>query len=161
LVTFTCSRCGKCCLNFGPYLRIERELEEGRYYCHCSLSGEYFFARLGGPEGEVPEKPSISESLHSCPFLRLENPGTYRCAIYATRPNFCRNYRCSVMDILDVRGKRRGRVGGRRSLMSSDPDLLTLWQKEIQSLSIESDMAWREHVTAILEGNDYQVVLFE
>lgn len=45
--------------------------------------------------------------------------------------------------------------------MSSDPDLLTLWQKEIQSLSIESDMAWREHVTAILEGNDYQVVLFE
>jgi hypothetical protein len=155
---FICSRCGKCCQNFGPYLHIERELEGGHYYCHCSLNGEYFYARItSGLEKNFMESPSTAQ----CPFLYQEGPGTFTCAIYPTRPTLCRGYRCSSMDILDSQGMRRGRVGGRRSLISTDPELLMFWQKEIQAVSEKGDSSWREKVRRILEMGGYSVVVYE
>jgi Fe-S-cluster containining protein len=162
MVHFACSRCGKCCQNFGPYLRVERELDEGQYYCHCSLSGEYFFARVvGGIQRDFMEKSPVSESSYPCPFLCREDRGPYSCAIYPTRPVFCRNYRCSIMDILDANGERRGRVGGRKSLISSDPQLLSLWQQEIVPLSEMGDSSWRETAKVILEKKGYRVLQYE
>jgi Fe-S-cluster containining protein len=159
---FACSRCGKCCQNFGPYLRVERELDEGQYYCHCSLTGEYFFARvIGGIKRDFMQKESVSENPYPCPFLCREDRGSYVCAIYPSRPAFCRDYRCSSMDIFEINGERRGRVGGRKSLISSDPELLALWQQEIGPLSELSDSSWRETVKVILERGGYRVVLYE
>ncbi|MDD1679887.1 MAG: YkgJ family cysteine cluster protein [Methanomicrobiales archaeon] len=160
MARFACLRCGKCCQNFGPYLTVERELEEGHYYCHCSLSGEHFFARIIGKE-----MPAFVEKTFPgqapCPFLCREGSSLYTCAIYPTRPRFCREYQCSSMDILDGTGERRGRVGGRRSLISKDQDLVTLWQKEIQPLPEDSEIIWRETVKAILEKGGYRVIVYE
>jgi hypothetical protein len=160
MAQFTCSRCGKCCQNFGPYLRIERELEKGYYYCRCSLNGEFFYARVTG-EQEKDFMESHSNAQAPCPFLYQEGSGTFTCIIYPTRPTLCREYRCSSMDILDNLGMRRGKVGGRRSLISTDPELLTLWQKEVQAISEESDSSWREKVRELLERRGYSVVLYE
>jgi Fe-S-cluster containining protein len=162
MVSFTCTRCGKCCQHFGPYVSIERELEEGHYYCRCSLNGQYFFARVTGDhKKDFIEKNLISGSLPPCPFLCREDEGTYACAIYPSRPAPCREFRCSSMDILDARGNRRGRVGGRKSLISTDPELIEFWRKEVQSLFEENDSLWREKTRRILEEKGYQVMLYE
>ncbi len=46
MARFECSRCGRCCLNFGRYIIIERQFEGGRFSCHSRLSGEHFVAQL-------------------------------------------------------------------------------------------------------------------
>jgi Fe-S-cluster containining protein len=161
MATFTCSRCGRCCQNFGPYLRIERELDEGHYYCHCSLSNEHFFARVDRElERDFVARKPASEGAYPCPFLCQEDTGAYRCAIYPSRPGFCREYRCSNIDILDLHGKRLGRVGGKRSLVSKDPELMAVWQKEIQPLQ-EQGASWNEKVKRTLQNRGYRVVVYE
>ncbi len=162
MVDFTCSRCGRCCQNFGPYLCIERELEEGHYYCRCVLTGEYFFAReVAGAEKEISRNETASKGTNPCPFLCREPTGRYTCTIYPSRPAFCRGYRCTSMDIQDSMGRHLGKVGGRRSLISTDPSLSTLWREEIHPLSETDDPSWREKVRRILERNGYQVVLYD
>jgi Fe-S-cluster containining protein len=161
MAKFTCSRCGKCCQNFGPYLSIERELEGGQYYCRCSLTGEYFFARVTGTTGKEFAVKATRPEQTPCPFLSRDEGGIFTCVIYPTRPRLCREYRCSSMDILNERGERQGKVIGRRSLISKDQELISFWQKEIQPLQEKNDTIWRERAKSILEGRGYQVVLYE
>jgi Fe-S-cluster containining protein len=158
---FACSRCGKCCQNFGSYLSIERELEEGHYYCRCSITGEYFYARMTRDIRQDPGTTTPSRGQTTCPFLFQEENGTFSCAIYPNRPLVCREYRCSTLDVMDKRGVRQGKVGGRRSLISTDAELSALWAQEIQPLHGETDFVWREKVKEILEKRGYRVVLYE
>lgn len=159
MVEFTCSRCGKCCQNLGRYITIERQLDKGYFYCHCSLNGEYFFARVTGEEEYIQRESNPERG--SCPFLHQEGEGRYLCLIYPSRSRICREFRCSSLDIFDARGSRQGRVGGRRSLLSRDPELLALWEKEIRTLQNENDHHWHKAVKILLEDKGYRVVIYE
>ena len=159
MVTFECSRCGKCCQNFGQYLTIARELDKSRYYCRLSLTGEYFFAQV---TSDIDFKRTASSRDPTwCPFLLRKSEGKFLCSIHPTRPSFCREYRCSHLDILDAEGERRGRVSGKRSLVSKDLNLVAFWQKEIEPLLIENDLAWKKIVRTLLEHEGYQVIVYE
>lgn len=159
MVRFECSRCGRCCLNFGRYIIIERQLEGRRFSCHSRLSGEHFIAQLIESRGK---DTSGGERTYSCPFLMKEvTTERYLCAIYPTRPGFCREFICSHMDIFNARGERIGRVGGKKSLLSKDPMLLAFWDREIVPLTKNDDPSWLSKAQNILENAGYRAVQYE
>ncbi|MDD1672115.1 MAG: YkgJ family cysteine cluster protein [Methanomicrobiales archaeon] len=159
MARFECSRCGRCCMNFGHYIIIEGQLEGGRFSCYSRLSGEHFVAQLmesrrNGTSGRGRTYP--------CPFLKNEpRSERYLCAIYPTRPNFCREFRCSHMDIFNSAGERVGRVGGKKSLLSKDRPLLTFWDREISPLATDDDQTWLPRAQSMLENAGYRVVRYE
>ncbi|MDD1675813.1 MAG: YkgJ family cysteine cluster protein [Methanomicrobiales archaeon] len=158
MALFVCSRCGKCCQNLGRYIRVERELEEGNYYCQCTLTREYFYARTAGEKSGIEENAPPDQ--FPCPFLIREDEGRFACRIYPSRPSFCRDYRCSNMDILDSHGEVRGKVGGKRSLITRDPNLASIWDEKIRPIRGENS-GWGREVQLLLEKEGYKVILYE
>ncbi|MDD1673552.1 MAG: YkgJ family cysteine cluster protein [Methanomicrobiales archaeon] len=140
-------------------MTIARELDKGRYYCRLSITGEYFFAQV--TRDRDFKITASSRDLSWCPFLLQESEGKFLCSIHPTRPSFCREYRCSQLDILDAEGERRGRVSGKRSLVTKDLNLIAIWKKKIEPLLIENDLAWKKIVRTLLEQEGYQVIVFE
>jgi len=101
MVPFVCNGCGKCCTSLGAYIGIERQLTEQDYYCRNGITGEVFPVHVQ-PEfaDEIDEEftsdpGNAPDSPKGCIFMRKnpEGPGTV-CAIYATRPQVCREFRC-------------------------------------------------------------------
>jgi hypothetical protein len=155
---FQCTRCGKCCMHFGRYVTIERSLGPGDFFCRFLITGELFQAHVEpafrtcfGEKGEEPPHPEW------CTFLRQDPEGKgYLCTIHATRPPFCRSFRCYTMKIFSPDNTERGRVGGNRALLSRDPGLVRTWQEQIAPLVERDDDRWRERVGDILEKEGYR-----
>jgi hypothetical protein len=119
-------------------------------------------------------KWGTSGSRTGCIFMRKnpEGPGTV-CAIYPTRPQICREFRCYHLVIVDSRGGVAGRMVGRADIQTADPDLARIWNDEIRPLDVEAvsgtppdtshliappscDPVWMQKVSAILESHGYR-----
>lgn len=91
-----CSRCGKCCTN-ASYMGslsatgddVKRWKQEGR---DDILGRVSILGPEDDPWGDLWIKESGAEAQR-CPFVRKDrNALTYRCTIYDTRPQVCRDY---------------------------------------------------------------------
>jgi Fe-S-cluster containining protein len=181
MATFVCNNCGKCCVSLGAYMRIERQLTSGDYYCRNGITGEVFPVHVQpafvdeideeftSGSGEVPG------SRTGCIFMRKnpEGPG-FTCAIYPTRPPICREFRCYHMVISDSRGEVAGRMVGKTDIQTIDPVLAQIWNDKVKPLAVAaasrkptdpfhglisspcSDPAWIQKVSAILASHGYR-----
>ena len=89
-----CTRCGKCCTNLDYMTTlsataedVDRWTREHRWdilqWCNVFPSGA----------ADLWLNQDTGEEVERCPFVRKDrNQPTYRCAIYHTRPQVCRDY---------------------------------------------------------------------
>ena len=87
-----------------------------------------------------------------CIFSRKNPAGKgFACAIYPTRPNICREFKCYRMIIHDLlSGETRGKVIGINELRTHDEILISIWNEKIAHLP----HPFREkHGTAVSGGN--------
>jgi Fe-S-cluster containining protein len=169
MTAFICDRCGKCCVSLGPHIMIERQLNDRDYYCRSTIDTTIFLAHVnpeyreeiagefaaGGPDRNSPDKKP-------CAFLR-KNPdgdGT-ACAIYATRPKVCRDFRCYHILIRNREGNVCGRVIGKNTLRTEDTALEKLWNDQVAAIPSGNSAAWTEKVAVILSENDYRADIVE
>lgn len=124
----------------------------GRHYdCREAVRRETFRAEVDEPYRQaVP-------SAAGCPFLVWPSPERSACACHETRPRLCREYRCASMRVYDRGGAERGHVGGRRSMLSDDQELLAIWDEG----EGEEDAAWRRRVDARLAAAGYRVEWYD
>jgi len=169
MVSFVCDHCGRCCISLGAYIRVERQLSERDYYCKNTLTGEVFPVHVAPEFAEEIDEAITSGTATSrpgCIFLRRnpDGPGQV-CAIYPTRPRFCREFRCYHMVIFDSEGKSVGRMVGRADLQTSDPALAQIWNKQVKPMPCPSspggDPAWVEQVRKILAAQGYRGEMVE
>lgn len=150
-VPFICTDCGRCCVSLGRSITIERRVTGRHYDCREAVRRETFRAEVGDEHrGMVP-------SSAGCPFLVRPSPGQSICACHMTRPRLCREYRCASMRIFDRDGTERGHVGGRRSLLTDDPELRALWNAG----EGEEENAWRERIESTFSGAGYRVEWYD
>ena len=92
-----CSRCGKCCTNsrfMGGMTAtredVERWIREGR---DDILEWVEVIGTEEDPWADLWISQVTRTEASICPFVRKdENRPTYRCLIYETRPQVCRDY---------------------------------------------------------------------
>ncbi len=163
---FVCDGCGKCCTSLGAYIRIVRQLTEQDYYCKNGIKGEVFPVHVQPEFAEAINEEYISGhadtpgSRPGCTFLCRNPAGPgFVCAIYPTRPEICREFRCYHMVIRNSHGDVAGRMVGRADIQTSDPVLARIWNDEIKSLPYPaspcSDPAWLQRVSAILASHGF------
>jgi hypothetical protein len=169
MAEFVCDHCGKCCRSLGRYIGIERQLSERDYYCKNILSGEVFPVHVA-PEfaEEIDEEFSsgMSGSHDGCIFLRKDPKGPgHVCAIHATRPRICREFRCYHMVISNAKGAPVGRMVGGADIQTADPVLARVWNEEVKPLPCPAapagDPVWVERVRTILATHGYRVETVE
>jgi Fe-S-cluster containining protein len=151
-------------VSLGPHIVAERQLSDRDYYCRCRIDNTIFPAHVdpeyrdevagafaaGGPGRNGTDNLP-------CLFLR-KNPdgeGT-ACAIYATRPKVCRDFRCYRMVIRNREGIVLGKVIGKNTLRTEDPALEKLWAGQIAVIPYGDAAAWTEKVAGILAEHGYR-----
>ena len=169
MAIFECNGCGKCCASFGSFITIERQLSDRDYYCRYSVTSDLIPVHVDAEyEDEVSERnssrsgPGIAVAgKNPCPFLCRKKDGDgFICAVYATRPQVCREFRCYRMLIYDTNGRPTGKVIGANDIHTSDEALARLWTAEIMSVphphpAGTNDPAWVKTVTGILAAHGY------
>jgi Fe-S-cluster containining protein len=158
MVKFECDWCGKCCRSFGEFIKIERQLTDRDYYCRNGIKNETFLAHIEGDyENSQPLDSPEGTPAKGCPFMRRNPAGRgIACAIYATRPHICRDFRCYRMVIVDHEGHECGRIMGRNDLKTSDELLERIWKEHIvPSLPYHSDTRWEKAVIEALATHGY------
>ncbi|NMB80115.1 MAG: YkgJ family cysteine cluster protein [Methanomicrobiales archaeon] len=163
MAAFECDRCGRCCVSLGAHIIIERQLSDRDYYCSSRIDNTHFSVAV-----EPAFRDEIADAYESgfgnvqsenpaCRFLRRNPDGnTTSCAIYATRPKVCRDFRCYRMLIRNQEGVVCGRVVGKTTLKTTDSLLENLWNERIASLPYGNGTAWNETVQKILAGSGYR-----
>jgi len=148
-------------MSLGGVIRIERALSPTDFYCRLLVTQEMFLARVDSAYRDL-FRDRDGGKVHPgwCPFLRKSDRG-YVCTIYQTRPALCREFKCYSMQILHADGRLAGRVGGRRSLLSSDATLNRIWEERVAPVKDESDQAWILRVKNLLEREGFTVKIFE
>jgi Fe-S-cluster containining protein len=149
-------------VNFGRYVTIERNLGPGDFFCRFQITGELFQARLQ-PDYRVLVQDRGEAAAHPewCAFLRKDPAGKgFVCTIHATRPPFCRTFRCYSLKIFSREGTEVGKVGGNRALLSSDADLTRLWQERVPPIAERDEGRWRERVRDTLAKEGYRVEIY-
>jgi hypothetical protein len=158
MVAFDCTWCGKCCASFGAFIKIERQLTSRDYYCRYGIKNELFLAHIEGDYADS-QTPSSEEGVpvKGCPFMRKNRNGNgIACAIYATRPRICREFRCYRMVIYDPEGHECGRIMGRSELKTPSESLAQIWNNEIAPLPHIDDARWEQSVIAALSAHGYR-----
>jgi len=159
MVKFECDRCGKCCRSFGEFIKIERKLTSRDYYCRYGIKNELFLAHIEADYADSqPPGSKEGERLKGCPFIRKsQNESGISCAIYATRPQICRDFRCYRMVIYHKEGHECGRIMGRNDLKTTDGTLLQIWKEHIaQRLPPHGDARWDTAVIEALARHGYR-----
>lgn len=161
--SFTCTRCGKCCMNFGELIRIERELSDTEFSCRFLITNEVFRAWVM-PEWRdaFSDTTDVDANPAWCRFLRrsLEGPG-FVCTVHDSNASICREFRCCVMRIYDRSGKQAGKVGGNRSLISEDEDLMRVFREQVAVLESSSPKEWLGKAGQVLSVAGYRVVVYD
>jgi len=157
MVAFNCSLCGKCCASFGAFIKIERQLTNRDYYCRYGIKNELFLAHIEGDYVDShPPGSKDGEPVKGCPFMRKNLDGSrIACAIYATRPRICREFRCYRMVIHHRDGQECGRIMGRHDLKTADETLSQIWKEKIAPLPRHDDACWEKSVIAIFTAYGY------
>lgn len=179
--TFVCDYCGRCCRNFGAFITAERQLDSRHYYCRYGITGEIFPVSVE-PEyadavadayEERSEAGKKTPGTAACIFLQKKaDSNGYACAVYASRPTVCRNFRCYRMLIFrEGDDKPAGTMVGKHDLRSEDEVLKALWKEKIAPLppcpspigtsrdlhdSRPDDRAWMYNVLSILAAHGYR-----
>jgi Fe-S-cluster containining protein len=159
MVAFHCSGCGKCCASFGAFIKIERQFSSRDYYCRYGIKNEFFLAHIEADYAESPQPGSREgEPAKGCPFMRENKDGKgIACAVYATRPQICRDFRCYRMVILNRDGNECGRIMGRNDLKTTDTTLAQIWKEHIAPLLPSSgDARWENAVIDALAAYGYR-----
>jgi Fe-S-cluster containining protein len=158
MVKFECDHCGKCCRSFGEFIKIERQLTSRDYYCRYGIKNELFLAHIE-PDYADSQPPSLKEGerVKGCPFMRENQNGKgIACAIYATRPGICRDFRCYRMVIRHRDGYECGRIMGRNELKTTDESLKQIWKERISpQLPSHDDPRWEKAVIDALAFRGY------
>jgi Fe-S-cluster containining protein len=158
MVKFECDQCGKCCQSFGEFIKIERQLSSRDYYCRYGIKNELFFAHIEGDYTDSqPPSSEEGEPQKGCPFMRKKSEGKGNsCAIYATRPRICRDFRCYRMVIRNREGHECGKIMGRNDLKTTDESLKQIWKERITPLLPGHDnSSWDSVVIAALAAHGY------
>jgi uncharacterized protein len=160
-VKFTCNRCGACCISLGRTIRIERKSGPRDYYCRDAISGNLALVHIDAPYAPVFKENSggSEEGGRRCPFLVMMPEG-YACAVYQTRPLVCREFQCCRMRIFTQDGQIAGKVKGRRSLSTDNPDLRNTWDTKVAPLQVDNDGRWDVLVREILKKAGFIVELY-
>jgi Fe-S-cluster containining protein len=92
-----CTRCGKCCTNPSYMGSLQATSEDVRRWIREGRGDILeWVAILGDEENPFADlwiSETTGEEALRCPFVRKDrNRPTYRCAIYETRPQVCRDY---------------------------------------------------------------------
>lgn len=163
MAVFACDRCGKCCVSLGPHIMIERRLNEQNYYCRSVIDNTIFPVHVDpeyreeiADEFETGNACPHDPMKKTCRFLRKnhEGPGTV-CAIYATRPKVCRDFRCYRMLIRNREGEICGRIIGKNTIRTDNIALEKIWDGKIAALPYGDPAAWIKNVAGILAGHGY------
>jgi Fe-S-cluster containining protein len=163
MAPFTCDHCGKCCISLGPAIVVERQLNDRDYYCRSTIDNAVFTAQVEKVfQDEIADEFLAAEygqdtgGERPCRFLRWDpQTAVSRCAIYATRPEVCRNFRCYHWIIRDRDGIFCGRVIGKNTLRTDNPVLKTIWESEIAAKPCGETSARAPDVAAILARYGY------
>ena len=166
---FICDRCGKCCVSLGQHITIERQLNERDYYCRSKIDNALFLAHVDpafreevAPDGAADDASSACREPKPCRFLRKDPSGEgSSCAIYASRPKVCRDFRCYRMIIKDQNGTVCGKVKGKHSLVTDDPDLARVWAATVAAIPYSDSAGWIRQVAGILSGHGYSAEAVE
>ena len=163
MVAFDCDGCGKCCASFGAFIKIERQLTCRDYYCRYGIKNELFLAHIEGEYADSqPPSQKEGEPVKGCPFVRKKPDGKgIACAIYTTRPQICREFRCYRMLIFNHYGHECGRIMGRNELKTIDESLARIWKEQIASLPHRDDVRWTKSVIAALAVHQYRGEIVE
>ncbi|MDD1701983.1 MAG: YkgJ family cysteine cluster protein [Methanoregula sp.] len=175
MVPFVCDGCGKCCTSLGAYIKIERQLTEQDFFCKNGITGEIFPVHVQPEFAEVVDErftnghaDTTGSPRPGCVFLCRNPAGPgFVCAIYPTRPQVCREFRCCHMMIHNSKGAVVGRMVGNRDIQTADPILARIWSREVKSLPVPgktasgpespySDPVWIQKANAILSSHGYR-----
>jgi Fe-S-cluster containining protein len=171
MAKFDCNWCGKCCLSFGEFIRIERQISERDYFCRYSITDELFHVHVQPEFAEEIEEEfeesgaNATESRKGCVFMHKNPKGSgFACAIYPTRPTICREFICYRMLIHHrASGEVRGKVIGINELRTHDEALNTIWKEKIACLphpfNTHHDTVQHSHGpgTQVAHGHDSHV----
>ena len=158
MVKFECDHCGKCCRSFGEFIKIERKFTSRDYYCRYGIKNELFLAHIEADYADSqPPYSKEGERVKGCPFMRENQNGKgIACAIYATRPRICRDFRCYRMVIRHRDGYECGRIMGRNELKTTDESLKQIWKERIsRQLPSHDDPRWEKAVIDALAFHGY------
>jgi len=157
MVVFRCSGCGKCCASFGDFIKIERQINYRDYYCRYGIKNEIFLAHVEGDYTvSSPTDPGEEKPAKGCPFLKKNLSGDgFTCAIYSTRPQVCKEFRCYRMLIYDHVGHECGRLMGTHDLRTTDKTLEKIWKEEVASTPGLRDRKQEKQVIDILAAHSY------
>jgi len=159
MVAFECSWCGKCCACYGDFIKIERQLTSRDYYCRYGIKNEMFLAHVEVDYiGDYPvESKDSNKTKKGCPFMHKSLSGSgFACAIYATRPQVCKEFRCYRMLIFDRDGHECGRILGRNQLKTTDEALGRIWNEEIEPIPYREGSRWEKMVIDTLATHGYR-----
>lgn len=161
--TFVCSRCGKCCMNFGELIRIEREVDDIEFYCRFLITNEVFRARVMPEWREAfSDTAEVEANPAWCRFLRRSPDGKgFVCTIHDSNASICRDFRCCIIRIFDTTGSQIGKVGGNRSLISEDEDLREIFREQVAGIESSSPEEWLDKAGRILTSAGYRVVVYD
>lgn len=163
MAKFECSWCGKCCMSFGKFITIERNLTDRDYYCRLGITNELFLAHVQADfADDFSDHREHDAHPEHCVFMRENRSGKgFVCTIYPTRPSLCREFKCYRMLVYDKEGKVIGRLMGRNEIKTSDDALNRLWQEKVLFMPHNDDAAWLDAVQHILSGAGYSSELCE
>lgn len=130
-------------MSFGEFIKIERQLTGRDFYCRFGITNEIFlvhvqpeFADEIGERFLEQDEKGKEPARKGCVFLCKNPEGKgFACAIYPTRPNICREFKCYRMLIHHKpSGEVRGRVIGINELRTQDEILAAIWKEKIAAL---------------------------
>jgi Fe-S-cluster containining protein len=89
-----CTRCGKCCTNPDYMGTLQATGEDMKRWIREGRDDILAWIYVLTPSiGDLWISPRTGEDASRCPFVRKDaNRPTYRCTIYETRPQVCRDY---------------------------------------------------------------------
>lgn len=142
---------------------VERQLNDRDYYCRSIIDKAIFHAHVD-PEycEEIADEFETANAPHSgmekkiCRFLRKNRDGEGTvCAIYATRPKVCQDFRCYRMLIRTREGTICGRVIGKNTLRTENAVLECLWNDKVMPMPYGDPAEWTKNVAGILTEHGY------
>jgi Fe-S-cluster containining protein len=143
-------------------MSLAASLSSRSHYLKVGVTGEVFPVTVAqGCLDLYSKKDQKHYDPAWCPFLRRTGEGLFHCTIYADRPAICRKFRCFSLAVTDSSGKVIGRVVGKKTLESDDPELLRTWNRRIMEIGETDPDTWRNKAEKILKDAGYGVIRWE